>query len=441
MSILLELTLRGSVAAIAVVILDRSLSGWISGWSRRLWWCLVPFAFLVPLNMPTIPDLGSLPRPVSATNRVLQEIPRALAVAERQEAENGSIAFEIWLAGALAYGALVGIQTARASRRWSRDRLSTDHPLLDLLENCKMETGVTAPIGLVVSDSVQSPAILGWLRPRILLPASLVASAPPAELRPILLHELAHFRWYDIPFNWLLTLARAVHWFNPFAHLSAGAWAHFREEAADEAAVKWMHDDSGRAYGDALVRSLRQCRAGTLPFGALGIVESLGHLRRRVRMINRFKNKAPRFVIVCALSLLSAGLVCSISASAADAASTDPKSAVTAGMQAWLTEIDEGHYELSWKDSSAYFRERVTLTEWIGDLTDARGALGKCVERTQVSLYFQKDGPKVVGPKHEWAIAQYDASYKGLKYAFETVTFVKEADGNWRASGYFTHPR
>jgi beta-lactamase regulating signal transducer with metallopeptidase domain len=369
----------------------------------------------------------------------MTEIPTVVALAGGQA--GGGLALDFWLGGAACYLGLVAVQTARASRRWSQDRLSTDHVLLDLLENCKTETGVTAPIGLVISSSVASPAIMGWLRPRILLPAQLVAGSSTAELRPILLHELAHFRWYDIPFNWLLTVMRAAHWFNPLAHASAAAWTHFREEAADEAAVGWMSEDSGKAYGDALMRSLRQCQDVAVPFGALGIIESIRHLRRRLRMINRCGRKASRMPFVGLVFLLLAAGILSIPASAADSLPSDPKAAVTASMQAWLTEIDQGHYDQSWRDSSAYFRERVSLKEWEGDLTEARTTFGKCNRRDLASFFIQKDGPKTAGIKHEWAIAQFDASYINLKYAFETVTFVKEEDGAWRAAGYFTHPK
>ena len=63
-------------------------------------------------------------------------------------------------------------------------------------DSCKAETGVSAPIGLVISGTVPSPAILGWLRPRILLPARLVSSAPAAQLRPVLLLSLIHiYSW------------------------------------------------------------------------------------------------------------------------------------------------------------------------------------------------------------------------------------------------------
>ncbi len=441
MNLLIELTLRGSVAALAVVVFDRSLAGWIGGPSRRFLWCLVPLAFLVPLHIPVFSVLGGLPSPVASAFTSPMLLPPAVAVTGNAAVDNPSLAVGVWLVGALFYVALVVVQTARASRRWSRERLCTDHSLLELLEDCKKETGVTVPIGMVVSGSVPSPAIMGWLRPRILMPASLATSAS-ADLRPILLHELAHFRWLDVPFNWLLTLVRAVHWFNPLAHLGAVAWAHFREEAADEAVVRLMRDDTGRAYGDALVRALRQCRRAAVPFGAMAIVESVHHLKRRITMITHYPDKSPRILLAGFASIVLAAVVCSISVRAADTAASDPKQAAIANAQAWLLEIDGGQLKQSWKDASAAFQKQLTSDQWEAALNSARTPLGKCNQRHEVSAALQKDPVTPNGVvKGEWVIMQFESSFENLKSATETVTFTKEADGTWKAAGYLIRPR
>jgi hypothetical protein len=232
---------------------------------------------------------------------------------------------------------------------------------------------------------------------------------------------------------------RAVHWFNPLAHLGARAWTHFREEAADETALRWMRDASGRAYGDALVRSLRVAKAATPPFGAFAIIESIHHLKRRIEMINRFKDKSPQRLATSAVSLLLCAAVCSMSA--AGTASSDPRDVVAASVDSWLKEIDAGQYDQSWRDSSAYFRDRVSMKEWEQDLKDLHATLGTLNLRDRVSMAFQKGPPSGSTPNADTVVVQYDSSYQNQKYSFETLYFMKEADGNWRATGYFVHPR
>ncbi len=345
----------------------------------------------------------------------------------------------IWLAGAIGYLALVVIQTVRVSRSWSRARLSTDHSLLELLEDCKAEAGVTAPIGLVISNSVSSPAILGWLHPRILLPASIAASLPVEKLRPILLHELAHFRWFDVPFNWLLTLMRAIHWFNPLAHLGVVAWTRFREEAADEAAVKWLRDESGQTYGDALVQLLRKTQDVATPCGALAIVESIHHLKRRITLITHFPKKSPRVVLTCAVSLLLAMIAFSKSANAVESVMGKP---ALAAAQIWLKEIDDGEYANGWRDASPKVQTYSDANKWVDEFNKVRAPLGRCGQRQQIALIFERDprwSPQGV-IKGEFVVVEFKSSFENRAYANETLIVSKETDGTWKVFGYTIHP-
>lgn len=434
MNLLLELTLRGSAAALIILVFDRAFAGRISGPSRRLWWCFLPLAFLVPLHVAMLPALGHLPPLGNLRNQQQIEIPNGADAAPKIGTGGAALEVGIWLAGAFLYIAIVAIQTGRASRRWSGRRLSTDHSLLELLEDCKAEAGVTAPIGVVVSESVSFPAIMGWLRPRILLPESLSTDASAAVLRPILLHELAHFRWYDVPFNWLLTLVRAIHWFNPLAHFGAISWTRFREEAADEAAVSWMRGDSAMAYGDALVRSLRQYRGTSVPFGSFAIFESVHHLKKRIYMINHHQDKSPRALLTGIVSLLLTAVVCSISARASDGTSSDPRAAVVAISQTWLKEIDGGQYQKAYDYTGAWFHHLVTAEEWIPWQIRDSANLGKCTRRQQINDVVFRTETKAPYDG-EWAYVTFESSFEKQPRKFQLVVLRKEADGIWRVAG------
>ena len=391
-------------------------------------------AFLVPVNIPVLPEIGRFAP--QAEIRILPKmvLPHGASVSTQAEGGWNSIEISVWLAGALLYAAFVGIQTVRVSRKWSRERLSTDHLLLELLEQCKSEAGVTAPIGIVVSSAVSSPAILGWLRPRILLPESVAANSSGSRLRSILLHELAHFRWYDVPFNWLLTFVRAVHWFNPLAHIGSISWTHFREEAADESAVTWMKDASGSAYGDALVDSLRDYGGPSAPYGSLAIVESVHHLRRRIFMITRFKDKAPRAFLTGAVSVLLACVVSLLTARAADDLYADPKAAVIAISRSWLDHINNADYQLAYNGTGAWYHYLIPAEEWIPvmkkhALTDGRYNELKVIK--DVTFETKPRGTKYEG---DWAYVSFKASYERGQYKTLSVVLKKE-NGIWKVAG------
>jgi beta-lactamase regulating signal transducer with metallopeptidase domain len=354
-------------------------------------------------------------------------------------AENSTV-LAIWLTGMLIYFLLILVQTLAATRRWSRQRLCTDSALLTLLEDCKQEAGITAPIGLVVSTQVSAPAILGWLRPRILLPRDLISSMSPLELRAILFHELAHFRSLDIPLSWLFTLVRIIHWFNPASHLAFHTWSRFREEAADEAAMAWMKQSSASAYGEALLHALRHANGNSSPFGALAIGESIHNLKRRITMINQYQNKSPFYLWASAIFVV---LVLGFIARPVRAdETTDSKTAAVAAMQVWLQEIDGNQYAQSWTDASSFFQKAVTSDQWITALNGVRTPLGKCNARRLASCLRQTEAPSPTGTKRgDFVVAQFDSSFENLAYAVETVSFEKAPDGTWKASGYYIKPK
>ncbi|MEA2735646.1 MAG: hypothetical protein QOE14_2097, partial [Humisphaera sp.] len=75
------------------------------------------------------------------------------------------------------------------------------------------------------------PPVAYWLlRPKVMLPESLVERLTPEELETILAHELVHHRRNDWAANWVQLLMCAAWWFNPLIWLLNAALRHTREE-------------------------------------------------------------------------------------------------------------------------------------------------------------------------------------------------------------------
>ena len=62
---------------------------------------------------------------------------------------------------------------------------------------------------LVETEAVGSPALFGFVRPRLLLPAGLMSQFTREELRHVFMHELAHVKRRDILFGWLTLACRS----------------------------------------------------------------------------------------------------------------------------------------------------------------------------------------------------------------------------------------
>jgi uncharacterized protein DUF4019 len=117
------------------------------------------------------------------------------------------------------------------------------------------------------------------------------------------------------------------------------------------------------------------------------------------------------------------------------------KDAVVA-MQAWLGEMDAGNYAKTWSDAAKSFQGAVPSDKWVSLSQNVRTPLGKLIQRKFDSAAYQTGASSTDAnaDKGTFVIAQFDTSFENMKYARETVTFEKEADGVWRVAGYFIKP-
>ena len=128
----------------------------------------------------------------------------------------------LWLAGTLA---VLGVQ---GWRQWSLARL-----------------GQRLPAG-------SSPALVGLLNPRIVLPIDFEQRFTPAERELILAHEVVHRERLDNLWNLLAALLVALHWWNPLAWLGARRMQADQELACDSAVLA-SRPDCGPTYAKALL--------------------------------------------------------------------------------------------------------------------------------------------------------------------------------------------
>ena len=112
----------------------------------------------------------------------------------------------------------------------------------------------------------------------------------------------------------------------------------------------------------------------------------------------------------------------------------DEKEAVAAA-RIWLMSIDEGHYGPSWTNASKVFRDALTREKWVTSLTGVRQPLGERMFRVAEVCQTTESLPGA--PAGKYVVMRFSASFADCKSAVETVTFVHEADGMWRAAGYF----
>lgn len=135
-----------------------------------------------------------------------------------------------------------------------------------------------------------------------------------------------------------------------------------------------------------------------------------------------------------AAAALSTALGHTPSAAFTAAAGLPEKDGVAAA-QTWLAGIDAGNYAQSWKESAMFFRKAITENGWSAALTTARKPLGEVKSRKLLNAKSAKSLPGA--PDGDYVVMQFDTSFAAKEKAVETVTFMKEPDGSWKAAGYF----
>jgi hypothetical protein len=148
--------------------------------------------------------------------------------------------------------------------------------------------------------------------------------------------------------------------------------------------------------------------------------------------------------LLCATALLAgvaSGPATETNAGAPKSVSPDsnPKAGAqkvaTAAAQTWLATVDDGHYAQSWDQASELFRKAITQDKWVSALENVRKPLGKLGSRTVISAQTTTNLPG--SPDGQYVVMQFQTSFAGKKSAIETVTFMQEKDGQWRAAGYY----
>lgn len=117
---------------------------------------------------------------------------------------------------------------------------------------------VARPVRILMSLRAETPLVLGWLRPVILVPTSALLNLSPEALEAVLAHELAHIHRGDYLINLLQTLAESLLFFHPAAWWLSHQIRELREHCCDDAAAALCGDPMILAEGLSSLERLRQ---------------------------------------------------------------------------------------------------------------------------------------------------------------------------------------
>ena len=300
-SFCLTAALYGTVLGVVVYLLNLLLKKQIPARFRFLLWMITALRLLMPVAPEARFSLFNfLPAPL-AEGVSAQTAPAA-------GTDIFYIAALIWLCGAAAMLLRAFVPQFLLRRELTKLQRYDDPVFEETLKECREKLGIRREIVPVIQSRIDTPAIFGFFRPRLLLQKD-VKSMPRDEVRHIILHECCHVKRHDVLSGCLLSIARAVHWFNPLVWLFDFKARQEMEIAADEKAVGYMKNDERIDYGMTIINTAAKFSLYS-PSAAVGMSGEKRNIKRRIKSVAAFKKPAMIFRILGAALVIAAGCTC-----------------------------------------------------------------------------------------------------------------------------------
>lgn len=189
-----------------------------------------------------------------------------------------------WVPLAWSVGALVMLLRTGGGlvvvRRWVTASEAPAEAVRSRLEALRARLMVR-PVRWGVSRLLTVPLTVGFLRPVVLLPMSLVTAVPGADLELLAAHELMHVRRWDYLVNLGQAVVEAVLFFHPAMWWVTRCAREEREYCCDDAVVAGL--GAARSYAQALL-ALEQSLVPAVEV-AVAVPSTGGHLVNRIRRL------------------------------------------------------------------------------------------------------------------------------------------------------------
>ena len=184
-----------------------------------------------------------------------------------------------WLVGVVLVGLRSWFQwraLVLVARMWSMP----DARLQEIAASLAQRFGFARRFCVRVSDRIDTPTLIGWIKPVILLPTAVVLGFPRQQIELILAHELGHLRRYDHVINLAQAIVETLLFYHPVVHWIAREVRNEREICCDQLVLRVTRGEP-REYASTLA-ALEELR---LPPVHLALAASGGALLERVRRI------------------------------------------------------------------------------------------------------------------------------------------------------------
>lgn len=160
----------------------------------------------------------------------------------------------------------------------------------------RVAAGIKIERGIYICDELDSPFVLGIIRPRIYMPSSLEGE----RKEHVISHERAHISRRDHWWKPLGFMLLAVYWFNPMIWVAYILLCRDIELACDERVTRKLTDEERAAYSASLLElsiPRRMISACPVAFGEVGVKD-------RIKSVLSYK-KPTLWIIIASVVICS----------------------------------------------------------------------------------------------------------------------------------------
>lgn len=220
-----------------------------------------------------------------------------------------------WLVLSWVFG--VAVMAWRAFRQWQALERIAEHcakpssELERMLASLARRFGLVRMVRVLVTSEIDTPTLIGWIKPVVLIPTAVALGFPRQQVELILAHELGHLRRYDHLVNLAQAVIETLLFYHPAVHWISRELRNDREVCCDRLVLRLTKGEP-REYA-ATLASLEELRLLT---PRIAIAATGGLLLDRVRRIIDVpapRLAAPRPTLGLTLLIAAAVLIAGIS--------------------------------------------------------------------------------------------------------------------------------
>lgn len=256
-------------------------------------------------EIPTSPNAPGSVNPGNSGTEALQTNRDITAAAMHEPFNKYVCLFFIWSALALVlFVRRVTVYQGFIQYIKAGNQEVSDIKILNLLSDCEEKLNIKTRVELSSNPLIASPMLIGFFRPRIVLPNR---NLEDKELSYIFVHELIHYEQRDMFYKWLIQIVVCAHWFNPFVYLLESEVNKSCELSCDENIISLLDENAKRAYGETLISFLKASNLYKSSLASITLTEGAEQLKERLGAIMCFKKKSKT---IKAITMIFTAAIC-----------------------------------------------------------------------------------------------------------------------------------